>query len=326
MIVGRFLRNCVLFVMLAACPGAALAADTGLVPTWPAGDVKVTLPFSEGNESDAFFNLFKDAFAARTGKRFIANRISGQAGADAWARMADDAPDGSAITVVVFPNIILRSHLPDSGVYPSAMAFCHVGAYMPCVLWTTEPSSFDSAQAVADAARGMNGRFPVAGPGRYSAGQVAARKFDRLTGVKSTYIPYAGTVEAARAVRNGQAAVFWGFTVPVSIPGVSFKPLAVAAKERVSSMRHVPTFYELGIDLMEGAYFGIAVPGETSEYTREDISVFFSECAESGILQDSAREMGFAPLNIKGEDAAVFVREQTAAARRTVEEFDLLNQ
>lgn len=292
-------------------------------PPWPSGDVTVTLPFSQGNESDAFLEFFAGAFTGETGKKCIPRYISGQGGADAWARMADDAPDGSVLTVAVFPNITLRAFQADSGVFPSAMAVCHVGAYLPCALWAAAPSPFDSVRSVVETARTMQGAFLMAGPGTYSAGQVAAAKFDRLMGVRTTYIPYAGSREAARAVLNRQAAVFWATAMPASSFGKGVRPLAVAAEARVPSLPGVPTFRELGIDLVEGYSFGIAMPRETPAITQKEVTAFFSRCAADARLQARAAEMGFAPTPMEGESAREFVRQEIEKARLVIEDFGL---
>lgn len=301
-------------------------AATAFMAPWPATDVAVTLPAGKGSESDAYFALFADSLAAKTGKTVTPRRIPGQGGADAWARMADDEPDGSVLTNVLLPNLILRTYAPESGVYPRHMAICHIGAYSPCVLWVPLPSSIDSVTALTNAIRSTSGNFMVAGPGRYTAGQVAARAFDRLTGVKTLYVPYAGSVEAAKAALNREATVFWGYSVPPAVPGSSFRALAVAAENRLASMPDVPTFRELGIDLVEGVYLGIAVPSDVSEFYRESIREMFAAIAKEPGYLARASASGFIPLDISGEQVETLYKQLKEATAGKVEDYSLTEQ
>jgi tripartite-type tricarboxylate transporter receptor subunit TctC len=329
MSLAAFLWSLAAFLVLPAAPpltAAAATADTGIVSAWPSSDVVLTVPSSRGSEADALFALVREAFKEKTGKTLAARYVSGRAGADAWARMVDDPPDGSVLTVTAYPDLLLRGFQPDSGVSSGSMAVCGLVAYTPCVLWTMNLSAFGSVQAVTDAARGMNGNFPAAGPGRYSAGQVAARSLDRLMGVRTLYIPYAGSVEAAKAALNQQASVCWGYAVAPAVPGMALKPLAVAAETRLPSLPDVPTFRELNIDLVEGLYLGIAVPRETSEYTRMDIADFFAALNKDPAFQAKASALGFMLPHVGARDLPGFMDGQEEAARRKFEEFTLADQ
>lgn len=317
------MRAVVLVVLLTFYAGAASA----FVVPWPATDVVVTLPASEGSESDAYFALFGDSLAAKAGKAITVSRIPGQGGADAWARMADDAPDGSVLTNVLLPNLVLRTYAPASGVYPQEMKICHIGAYSPCVLWVPSLSAVESVTTLAKTIRNTPGPVMVAGPGRYSAGQTAARKFDRLMGVKTMYVPYAGSVEAAKAALNRQGIAFWGYSVLPSVFESSlFKALAVAAENRLASMPDVPTFRELGIELIEGVYLGIAVPVDTSDHNQEGISGMFSAIAKDRAYLARAAAAGFIPLDIRGKEAETLYNQIVEETAATVEEYALTEQ
>ncbi|CAK7001833.1 MAG: hypothetical protein DELT_00061 [Desulfovibrio sp.] len=315
----------VFFVLAAGVASAFMAA-------WPATDVAVTLPAAEGSESDAYFALFKDSLTSKTGKAVTPRRIPGQAGGDAWAKMADDPPDGSVVTNILLPNLFLRTYLQDSGVYPDNMAVCHVGAYSPCVLWVPSASAFDSVAALTEAARNTSGNFFMGGAGRYSVAQVAARAFDRQSGIRTTYVPYADGIAAAKAALNRDVTAFWGYSVPPvssapsALTGASFKALAVAAENRLPAMPDVPTFRELGIDLVEGVYLGIAVPKDTSEAYRETISEAFSAIARESAYISGALAVGLMPLDIRGQELETLYGKMREKAAADVEEYSLTEQ
>ncbi len=326
-------RACCCLALLAAVSlfpvSGSAAAPEAYPPPWPSANVTFTVPFSRGSEVDTLFSLLQEAFARETGKSLDVRYVSGRAGADAWARIIDDAPDGSVVTAVVLPDVFLRSIQRDSGVAVNSMAVCCVIASMPCVLWIAEPNGIQSVAELAAAAAGMDGRFLVAGPGSYSAGQIASRALARETGVRVTYIPYTGTVAAAKAVLNREAAAFWGYSVPVIVPGfgsAKFRALAVASEKRLPSMPEVPTFRELGYNVVESVSLGIAVPAETPEMTREEIAEFFIGCSRSGDFRKKAAALGFAPCDIDFAAVPEFLKESRAEALRKAEDFALKDQ
>lgn len=304
----------------------ALAAPGDPPPPWPASNITLVMPFSRGSETDTLLSLFRAPLAAHTGKTVTERFVSGQAGADAWARMQDDPANGSVLTAVLVPHIMLRTLQPDSGVAPTKMAICHIMAYSPCAIWSTNPGGFDSVSPFINAARAMAGTFPVAGPGRYSAAQIAARALDRQAGVKTLYIPYAGSVEAAKAVLNQQASLFWAHSVALPDLGKAVKPLAVAAEKRLPSLPEVPTLRELGFDLLGGVYYGIAVPLATPDSILQEISAFFSSVAGTASFREKATSLGFIPLNISLADIPALLAREEAILREAIEDYDMKNQ
>lgn len=318
------LIRALVLLLISAMP--ALAASSDYPPPWPSADVTVTMPFSQGSETDQLMALFRTPFTAETGKSMMERFISGQAGADAWARMRDDPVDGSVLTVVLLPNLLLRTLQPDSGVYPNRMSICHIVAYAPCALWVANSGAFDTFGAVVDAARSMGVRFHIGGPGRYSATQIANRALNRHAGINTVYIPYAGSQEAAKAALNRDVRAFWAQSVALPELGAMVKPVAVAAEKRLPCLPDTPTLRELGVDLIEGVYYGVAVPSDTPEMTRQEISAFFADVAASQAFRTGAASLGFVPLNIPLEEVPSVIAREDSLLKAKIEEYDLASQ
>lgn len=329
-----FTRRAVLFLALAVAAFAFFRIPSALAasgpddapPKWPSSGVRLTIPAPQQSEADALFSLFKSAFAAEFRRTLIFSYLPDQAGADAWARMQDDPADGSVLTAVLIPNFMLRARQPDSGINVGSMTVCHVAAYTPCALWAANTSPVSSVRAFVDAAKSMGGNFLVAGPGRYSAGQIADRILNRAAGVFTTYIPYTSSIDAGRAVLARQAALFWAHSVMLPSLGGGVAPIAVASENRVSSMPGVPTFRELNHDVVQGVYYGIAVPADTPMETRQNISEFFSRHAGTPEFRARAEQLGFTPLNVPLEAVPAFLEERERDLERKIEEYDLLVQ
>ena len=100
--------------------------------------------------------------------------------------------------------------------------------------------------------------------------------YDKLAGIKTTYIPFKGTGASVTALLGKQVKAQWGYT-PVAAKYERTRLLAVAMEKRHPRFPDVPTFKELGFDFVSGAYRGIAVPSSTPEDIRKKLSKIIDE-------------------------------------------------
>jgi tripartite-type tricarboxylate transporter receptor subunit TctC len=73
--------------------------------------------------------------------------------------------------------------------------------------------------------------------------------------------------------------------------------LAVAMDKRHSSFPNVPTFKELGFDLVDGTYRGIAVPKSAPEALRKKLGEMFEAINRDPAFIKQMEDAGFAMLN-----------------------------
>ena len=88
--------------------------------------------------------------------------------------------------------------------------------------------------------------------------------------------------------------------------------LAVAQEERHPLFPDVPTFRELGIDMVGGAYRGIAVPADTPEEIRQQLSDIIGEINANPDFIAQMEEAGFAMLDVPYQEMDAFMEERTA--------------
>jgi len=69
--------------------------------------------------------------------------------------------------------------------------------------------------------------------------------------------------------------------------------LAVAAEKRVSSLPNIPTFRELGYDLVEGAYRGAAVPPNTPDSVKKVLAAAFDKINRDPEFAKKMEALGF---------------------------------
>lgn len=286
-------RVALLFFATLCILAATLRPDAAQAAVWPAHDIQVTVPFSAGNAIDLLIDLQQQSLYASTGMRMIPNHMPGRGGLNAWATMDFSVTNGSILTAVELPGLLLRALQPSSGLDLKNMALCHVSAYAPLALWVPNDSAFASLDDLVLAARQTPRTVQIAGPGSYSPAQIAALRFDRMAGIQTLYMPFMGDIEAGTATANTAVVAFWADAVRYPAFEGRFRPLAVAAEARSEAFPDVPTFRELEYELVEGSFRGYTVPLETSPPMRQAIFETFEEIRNDPRFINAAAALGF---------------------------------
>jgi tripartite-type tricarboxylate transporter receptor subunit TctC len=81
-------------------------------------------------------------------------------------------------------------------------------------------------------------------------------------------------------------------------------------EERHPNLPDAPTFHEVGIDMVDGAYRGIAVPKATPEVMRQQISNLFAKLNQDSDFIARKQALGFVPLDIPYADVPAFLKKR----------------
>jgi tripartite-type tricarboxylate transporter receptor subunit TctC len=125
-------------------------------------------------------------------------------------------------------------------------------------------------------------------------------------------VPFKGTGDLATSVLGGQvdgAMTYVPFAIANKDKGV--RPLAVAMEKRHPLMPDVPTFRELGVDWVDGAYRGIGVPKSTPPEARKRISDMWLALNQDPEMKELAAKSGFELVNVGVEQMDAFMAEKT---------------
>lgn len=289
---------------------AAIAASTGAAMAYPDKPVNYIIPFNAGGESDISARLQQSFFKEITGQDLIIQYQAGAGGAQAWSVLNDQPGDGHTIMGTNLPHIILQPLLQDPGYETEDLTNIYMFHFTPDALLVRADSEFETLQQVIDAAKEAPGSLTVGGTATNSANHIANQRFANLAGAKLTYIPYTGTGATVPALLGGEVDLLWGYTTVAAGQGDQVRMLAVAQDERHPLFPDVPTFKELGIDMVGGAYRGIAVPSSTPEEVRKQLSDIIGQINADPDFVKQMEDAGFAMLDVPYEKMDAFMDEQ----------------
>jgi len=84
----------------------------------------------------------------------------------------------------------------------------------------------------------------------------------------------------------------------------------VAMDKRHPLLPDVPTFKELGVDWVDGAMRGIAVPKDTPAAAKKKLSDLFAQLNADPEMKELAAKSGFELINIGVEQMDAFMKER----------------
>ena len=231
------------------------------------GPVSYVIPFGPGGESDISARLQQPFFKEKFGQDMVISYKPGGGGAVGWASLNGLKGDGQTIMGVNLPHIIIKPAQKDVGFKTADLNNFYMFHFTPDALIVPAASPIKSLKEFIAEAKSNPSKVTISGSGKASANHLAQIKFDKMAGIKTTYVPFKGTGAAVAALLGNQVKAEWGYSTVGAKQGDAVRMLAVAMEERHPLFPDVPTFKELGFDMIGGAYRGIALPNSASAET-----------------------------------------------------------
>ncbi|ATI41574.1 C4-dicarboxylate ABC transporter substrate-binding protein [Pacificitalea manganoxidans] len=288
-----------------------LAAGIAQAQDFPPGAVDYVIPFGPGGESDITARLQQPYFKKLYGEELVVSYKPGGGGAVGWSQLNSMADDGSVIMGVNLPHIIVKPEQGNVGFTTDDITNVYMFHYTPDAIVVKADSPFETLDDLIAAAKADPRKVTFSGSGKGTANHLVQVKFDNLAEIETTYVSFKGTGAAVTAMLGGQVAAEWGYSTVGAAQGDKVRMLAVATEERQPAFPDVPTFKELGFDIVSGAYRGIAVPNGASEETRQQVSDAIAAINADPEFRQKMLDGGFALVDVPyGPEMDAFMAER----------------
>ncbi|MDR1360552.1 MAG: hypothetical protein LBJ82_06175 [Deltaproteobacteria bacterium] len=318
---------------------SALAAST-LAAGYPSLPISLASPFAETGQESLFPDLFLAALQAASPQPVTLRRFPGRGGGYALREILGKPADGHSLAFTALPAFFLQA-IPQNRLYSREdLAPLVCLAHVPTALWVLEESPLASVQDLIALAHSLEAAktsapgapdsesapadapLPLAGPGSYTDGQVAALLLARAAGIHIRYLPFLNTAKAAEAVRSGDAAACLGYALKTPpLPGL--RPLAVASKSRVPALPDTPTLREAGLEVIAGQDLGLAIPVGADQEDLALIADFYLRLQDAGNLRAGLLQNGFFPLRFSRAELAAFVQNREEELKAFIQDYPL---
>jgi tripartite-type tricarboxylate transporter receptor subunit TctC len=297
---------------LVVAPAAlAQTASTSSGQACPEKNVLYWQAFPPGGESDLSARhqqvvLKKRCPAIDT----IIQYKAGAGGGLMWGQMNNLPGDGLNVVGINLPHIVFQPIEGEVQYKTADITPVFWFHYTPDALVVPESSPYKTFAEFIAAAKKAPGKMNLGGSGLNSANHAAHERLNAAFGVKSTYVPYKGTGDMSMAVVGAQIDGAMTYTVFAINNKSKVRALAVAMDKRHPMLPDVPTFKELGVDWVDGAYRGIGVPKSTPPEARKRLSDLWAALNNDAEMKELAAKNGFELVNVGTDQMDAFMKDR----------------
>ena len=298
--------------------GGPAAAD------YPERSVQYLIPFAAGGESDVVARLQQHAFAQKFKQEMVVINRPGGGGALVWQQLNTLPGDGYTIAGINLPHVVLQPIEGTVSYKTDDLVSVYWFHYTPDALLVPATSPIKTFQEFVAAAQARPGSLSIAGSALYSANHVAHERLNRDFKVKTEYVPFKGTGDLVASVLGGHVAGAMSYTTLAIQQKGKMRMLAVATRERHPQFPDVPTFRELGVDWIDGAYRGVAVPKSTPEAVRRQVSGMMETLNKDPDMRRKMVDGGFEVIDVPYDQVPAFMKERTAQYTETARQLGMI--
>jgi len=235
---------------------------------------------------------------------------AGAGGGLMWSQMNTLPPDGLNIVGINLPHIVLQPIEGQVSYKTEDVTPVFWFHYTPDALVVPDQSPYRTFADFMKAAKADPNKLSLGGSGLNSANHAAHERLNSAFGVKTTYIPFKGTGDMTTSVLGAQVDGAMTYTAFAINNKGKVRALAVAMDKRHPLLPDVPTFKELGVDWVDGAYRGIGVPKGTPPEARKRVADLWLALNADPEMKALADKSGFELINVGPDQMDAFMKDK----------------
>jgi tripartite-type tricarboxylate transporter receptor subunit TctC len=232
--------------------------------SYPDRPITWIIPFGPGNVTDVGGRVFAKALSEKIGQPIIVENKPGAAGIIGTEFVAHAKPDGYTMLYGTSGPLVTHALLYKKLSYSPVESFALVNGVTKSnlVLFINASLPYKTAQEFIDYLKKNPGKVNVGSSGSGTGAHLSAQLFQFATDTTMTHVPYKNTANLYTDLFSGVIDVLFDYTVTMRphIEAGKVIPLAVTSPQRLPSLPNVPTFTELGYDVVMQPWSAIVMP------------------------------------------------------------------
>ena len=308
------LLSSLLSTLLSACLLSFGLLSGASAQPFPDKTIQYIIPFPAAGESDLVARYQAEISARKFNQPMVVINRAGAGGALVWSALNTYPADVTTVVGINIPHTILQP-LQEGIQYKTedinAIYYYH---FTPDALMVSADSPYKTYQEFVAAAKKDPGKMSLAGSAQFSANHMAVERLNKLAGVKINYVPFKGTGDLITALIGMHVDGAMGY-LPLAIQQKGkVRTLAIATEKRNPALPDVPTFKELGLNWVDGAYRGVAVPKATPLILQQKLSDYFAKLNADPETKKKLEDTGFVIVDVPLAKMPAFMKEKIPQA------------
>jgi tripartite-type tricarboxylate transporter receptor subunit TctC len=252
------------FLALVICVGTALTSPAAAQVDFPSRPIRIIVPFLPGAGNDILARAVGHEMSEMLKTPVIIENRSGANGAIGMELVAKSAPDGYTVAVTSAGTLALAIALKQPVPYDTLKQFKPVTLMVrvPELLVAASSLPAENLHDLIALARAKPGTLNFASTGTGSMSFLTMELLKSAAKIDITHVPYNGQSGALNDLlsQHVQISVI-DPTGRQMVKAGLIKAIAVASKERLSSLPNVPTTAELGYPQVQAVnWYGMVAP------------------------------------------------------------------
>lgn len=317
-------RSALFFLIVLSFLFLPVLAVAGAYPEKP---LNYIICFNPGGESDITARIQEQPLKKYFGQDVVISYKIGGGGSIGWSELVRSKPDGYTIAGDNLPHIVLQPLMRgDAGYNTLDLKQVYMFESTPDILVVHKESPYKTLADLISYAKEHPGVVTVGGSGSNTANDLGTTLLKKAAGINVTYIPFSGSGAAVPALLGRHVTALMTYSTMAVRYKDDFRPLAMASEERMEVLPDVPTFKELGYDVVEGAYRGVAAPPGTPDDIVNKLADVFDKVNRDPDVVKKMNENGFKIEYMGPKQATELVKKKIVQYEALLKELNLLKQ
>jgi tripartite-type tricarboxylate transporter receptor subunit TctC len=295
----RMLLVLAVSVALAWIPGVAWSQS---IKDYPAKPVTLIVPYKAGGGTDIGARIFTKYAEKILGKPIIIKNIDGGGGEVGVSQMSRAKPDGYTIGGFNSANVILTlmrkaSYHPVNDIAPVCLAVSDPRLFAV----RADDQRFKDANDFKNYAKQHPNKLTIGTSGAGTSGHLSILALNKAAGVEARPVHFGGAGESKAAFLGGHIdsiAQTYGEVLQM-LKEKKARVIAVATEKRMKELPGVPTFKEIGVNLVISSNRGYAAPKGTPPEIISKLAAAFRQASEDPDYLKEMENMGL-PVEFLG--------------------------
>jgi tripartite-type tricarboxylate transporter receptor subunit TctC len=308
MVVCRKLQGALLIASLAI--GGVVPASA---QTYPSQNVNVIVAFAAGGIADGIGRLIGQKLGERLKQSIVIENRGGAGGNLAARAVSTAAADGHTLLATTTALAVNDTATKNRGYNTSDLRAVAIVAISPDVL-AVHPTN--PAKTMKEfIANGKKASFTYGSAGVGTAPHIGGEYlFREVAKVHSTHVPFTGGAPAVTAALGNHVNALV-LTLPTVTPHIvegRLRGLGVASEKRVPAVKDVPTYREMGFDVLSGSWVGFFAPAKTPDAVVVRLNTEINQIMKDPEVLKKLAQIGFEPIFKNHPETDAYFKSEVA--------------
>lgn len=269
----------------------SMLGATSAFAAFPERPIKLIVPWAAGGDTDNIFRPFAPALQKTLGQTVVVTNIGGASGTVGAREAKNSPPDGYTLYAVHdYIHSTYYTGLADIN-YWDFEPICLV-ASTPSILTASPKTTWKGLKELIEDAKARPGQITV-GASLGSTSHFFPAIFEKEAKLKFKYVSYDGLAQRMNAILGGHIDLTDGnLTQKGKVDAGQLRFLAIATEKRSPELPNLPTFKELGYNVVYAVSRGILVPKGTPAAIQSTLESACAKASKDSAFAESMKVQG----------------------------------